>query len=655
VDRLDFELAIGSGDGTDFPVNVRSADAGEARGRFRLPFDPAERTTQLQQLEIALLSNTPGRRRMSTGESTVRGFGQSLFDALFIGEIRAAYDVARHEAIRQEAGLSIKLRFESAPLAALPWEFLYDARAGEYLCLSRTTPVVRYLEIAEPLRPLAVTTPLRILGVVASPSDLPSLDVANERGRLERALADLVARHLVELVWLEHPTWRELQRTLRTGPWHLFHFVGHGGFDAAAGEGVIVLLDDDGRADRVQAVNLGRLLGDHFPLRLAVLNACEGARGDDLDVFSSAAATLVRRGTPAVLAMQYEITDRAAIELAQAFYEAVADGLPVDSAITEARKAVCLAIPDTLEWGVPVLYTHAPDGVLFHIADTAPAPTPASLSPPPPTSVAPTREVADPATGEAEGSPGSAGTPAPATDAALESTAPPARGEPPPDRPRVEVAPSDRTGPSNHRRTIVLTAIAVAAVLLVGAVAFALLSRSSGSEQLGDQPVARHVATGGAKVAVAHDELSIALPADTDDRRGGVVLSCRPTGDFDLAASFRLEQWNTANQARLGLVSGGVAMVRLNDPGQGGGYAVVQGSFVRRVATDDVTGVLRLTRQGDIYTGSVVLGGSNQALSSRRGPTGAVPLELVAWEDDGVHEAVAATLTDVKLNAGACA
>src|SRR5690242_21472183 len=45
----------------------------------------------------------------------------------------------------------------------------------------------------------------------------------------------------------------------------------------------------------LSATQLGLLLADHRPLRLVVLNSCEGARGGKLDIFSSAAATLVRR------------------------------------------------------------------------------------------------------------------------------------------------------------------------------------------------------------------------------------------------------------------------------------------------------------------------------------------------------------------------
>src|SRR4029077_1438076 len=93
--------------------------------------------------------------------------------------------------------------------------------------------------------------------------------------------------------------------------------------------------------------------------------------GSDHDLFSSVAATLVRSGTPAVVAMQYEITDGAAKEFSRAFYEAVVDGSAVDVAMSEARKSVSVAINNTLEWGTPVLYMRAPDGTLFDVQPVA--------------------------------------------------------------------------------------------------------------------------------------------------------------------------------------------------------------------------------------------------------------------------------------------
>jgi hypothetical protein len=102
-------------------------------------------------------------------------------------------------------------------------------------------------------------------------------------------------------------------------------------------------------------------------LRLVLLNTCEGAKGGQHDLFSVTAATLAQRGIPAVLAMQYEITDRAAIECTRAFYEALAAGLPVDAAVAEARTAISVGVTNSLEWGIPVLYLRSPDGTLFHL------------------------------------------------------------------------------------------------------------------------------------------------------------------------------------------------------------------------------------------------------------------------------------------------
>jgi chorismate mutase len=77
-----------------------------------------------------------------------------------------------------------------------------------------------------------------------------------------------------------------------------------------------------------------------------------------------------------VVAMQYEITDTAAIEFSSAFYEALADSLPVDAAVTEARTAV--SMDSMLEWGTPVLYMHSPDGRVFDMFASSPRahPTP---------------------------------------------------------------------------------------------------------------------------------------------------------------------------------------------------------------------------------------------------------------------------------------
>jgi hypothetical protein len=251
---------------------------------------------------------------------------------------------------------------------------MYDDRQGEYLVLSQQTPIVRYLELPQTISSLTVEPPLRVLAMVTSPANLPPLDIRQEKQRIESAVAGLQRQGTLELTWLEGQGWRDLQRAMRQGPWHIYHFVGHGGFDEQTDEGLIALVGEEGKADLLTATQVGRLLANHASLRLVLLNACEGATGSSQDIFSSTASIIVRRGIPAVIAMQYEITDRAAIEFARSFYESLADGLPVDSAVAEARAAVSYSVTNTVEWGTPVLYMRAPDGILFHIVKQPPCP-----------------------------------------------------------------------------------------------------------------------------------------------------------------------------------------------------------------------------------------------------------------------------------------
>ncbi len=137
---------------------------------------------------------------------------------------------------------------------------------------------------------------------------------------------------------------------------------------------MIAFATEEGTTRLLSATQVGNLLADHSPLRLVVLNACQGATSDTSDLFSSTAATLARRGIPAVLAMQEEITDRSALELTRSFYEALADGLPVDAAVADARQAINFEGNNSLEWGTPVLFLCTPTGLLFDLTEQSPPP-----------------------------------------------------------------------------------------------------------------------------------------------------------------------------------------------------------------------------------------------------------------------------------------
>jgi DNA-binding beta-propeller fold protein YncE len=393
----DFEIEIDAAR-AGYRVSARSAAGESASVPVPFPFDDHGLENQLRMLELALLrSSSTTRRLTSQQELPVQEFGRKLFDFVFPPELRALLVASRQRAVQEGESLRVRLRVDPPELAALPWEFIYDPSRDDYLCLS--APLVRYIDVLEPRRPMTVTPPLRILAMIAQPGELDPLDVERERRRLTEAVAGLQAAGRVELHWVRDQTWWDLQAALDEGDRHVFHFIGHGAFDARIGEGVLGLTAEDGRVHRLAASDLGLMLEANRSLRLVVLNSCDTARASAVDRFSSTAAVLMRRGVPAVVAMQYEITDTAAIAFARGFYNALAVRLPVDEAVTRARRAIKFSRPHTLEWATPVLYLRAPTGELFDLAepdaDTGPqhappgkASGPVRTSPDPPSAAA---------------------------------------------------------------------------------------------------------------------------------------------------------------------------------------------------------------------------------------------------------------------------
>jgi hypothetical protein len=362
---LDFDLLIRRAD-SRYRAEVLFSPEGEATADFAAPFSDLE----LQNFILRLGRPRRGTRRIGSPEmETARDLGRRLYDAVISGDVRACWRSSARTAERQNAGLRLRLRIVDAPkLNDIPWEYLYDSSLSRFLSLSEYTPLVRYLDIPERIRPLPVDGPLAIVVMISSPNDpdYASLGVEDEWCRLNSALAGLIDSGQVRLERVPDPTLSALQRELRRGQYHILHFIGHGGFDRQTQSGVLVLPDQVGKARLVAADHLATILHDHRSLRLVVLNACEGSRSSPEDPFSGVAQTLVQQGIPAVIAMQFEITDKAAIKFAEEFYSATADGYPVDAALAAARKAI-FAQGNDIEWGTPVLYLRAPDGQLFSV------------------------------------------------------------------------------------------------------------------------------------------------------------------------------------------------------------------------------------------------------------------------------------------------
>ena len=383
LDFLDFDLLLERAV-RGFRAHVLNSPVGQAESEFKMPFSEME-------LEVFFLRMSQSRgltRRAEKKDSgPTRELGGKLFEAVFTEDVLSCLRSSIDEADRQGKGLRIRLRFSGTPqLANLPWEYLYNSKQKKFVSLSRSTPVVRYIELPERIKPLAVTPPLRVLVMISSPTDYPELEVEQEWTKLREAVGDLEARGLIVLERLPDATLSSLQhrlrQRLRQDEYHIFHFIGHGSFEDD--DGVLILETPTKRGHRVSGCDLGTILHDHRSLRMSILNACEGARASGTDPFSGVAQSLVLQGIPAVIAMQFEISDQAAISLAHEFYGAVADGYPVDAALAEARKAV-FAECNAVEWGTPVLYLRAPDGRIFDVTPSSSPPRAAEKERPPST------------------------------------------------------------------------------------------------------------------------------------------------------------------------------------------------------------------------------------------------------------------------------
>lgn len=339
---------------------IASSPRGDAPGEFHIPFADLD----LENFVLRVGRPRRGVRRLDSPEmETAKTFGGKLFDALFSGDVRDLYHAASAEADSAGRGLRVTLRLTQAPdLSNIPWEYLCEE--GRFLSVSERTPIVRYLDLKKAHTPLTIAAPLRILGMVSSPSDVVELNVEEEKRRLDQSLKALVTEGQLEVVWLEQATLGALLKAVERYDFHVFHYIGHGAFDEREGDGVLLLEDGRGRGMPVTGMKLGQLLADERTLRLAVLNACEGARTDREDPFAGVAASLVSCEIPSVVAMQFEITDEAAILFAAGLYGALARGSPVDAALASARKAIWADYND-IEWGTPVLFMRVPDGQIF--------------------------------------------------------------------------------------------------------------------------------------------------------------------------------------------------------------------------------------------------------------------------------------------------
>lgn len=370
----DFVIRIASGAGGTHPVFVKTP-MGTAETTLRLPYDGRH----LPEIAAAVRRRGAGTARTftpspvlsSAGALDAVSVGVTLFGALFKDPVRSLLETSLAR-LPRTADAGLRIRFEMnldgpgmRDVASLPWE-LMRATAGEApLAVSTRTPVVRVPDVERPPEPPPFEPPLRVLVITSNPRDTAPLALADEEARIRQTWGAL-DEVSVEFV---APHVSAINDACVRQNFHVIHYMGHGGFDPASGRGVLYLERPDGTADAVGADQLRAMLGDEaVNLRLVFLNACQTAMSTgkaELDPFAGVAAMLIDLGVPAVIAMQFPVTDGAAATFADTFYRRIAQGLPIDAAAAGARLELYSKGETGAEWATPVLFMRSGTGLLL--------------------------------------------------------------------------------------------------------------------------------------------------------------------------------------------------------------------------------------------------------------------------------------------------
>jgi len=297
----------------------------------------------------------------------LRDFGERLFTTILPPQMENTLVNCLGEANSLGKSLRIHIDLTRAPgLAVVPWEALFRRVSDDFLGIDDRTPIVRRLPAntsRPPLKPLDGT--IRLLIIIAVPrKDLDAgMEIANLQATVRNAAARSDVRIEVEV--LTGATRGALEAMLERFRPDIIHFIGHGGFAPSPtpghpGSGHIFLIrEDDANAyDRVDSDDFRDIVAAVRPL-LVVLNTCEGGTADAVDRYGGTAQNLIRRAIPYVVAMQFPISDTAALAFSRYFYERLFEGGSVDAAVTRGRAAIRNR-PDEetqVELITPVLYT----------------------------------------------------------------------------------------------------------------------------------------------------------------------------------------------------------------------------------------------------------------------------------------------------------
>lgn len=340
--HLEYHLTV-QGDGL-----VRAAFQGAGR--------QDQRTDQLDMSQLTHLEGLLPDVQQQAGQTRhkLMRLGTYLYQMLFTGQVRGHFAEIVWPLLSPTTTLTISLAFQASDskrisqAAALPWEFLYYPQGnGTFLATdSRCRFVRRWQETWPQPDLLPEQSHLRVLLAHLQPEDASPVSLV----RIGNVLQELGEerggkRPLIPLI-LSNPTPIALADNLNNIRPHILHLLLHGRFSEDGTR--FGFVDGAGQTRWYGDRSLAALFSTHRP-QLVILQACAGGQLSALRSFANGAAWLVREAIPAVVAMQYPITNEVGWEFTEQLYKALADGQNVATAVQRGRQHLAhydLSLPD---------------------------------------------------------------------------------------------------------------------------------------------------------------------------------------------------------------------------------------------------------------------------------------------------------------------
>ena len=335
----------------------------------------------------------------------LRQVGEKVWTSILPAEAAAAYAASRqlvythrHSSVgMSQQGLRFVVVMQGqekaldrsvASLSELPVEAIYDP-VNRHLATNVGTPISRSFQWEPDRTAERVILPLRVLVAIASPSDKPRANIAEEQTAIQAAVQTLTDKRDLEIKFLPQATRSDVHRELSRHSYHIFHFIGHGGFDATVMDNRVTrrphlcfVRKGSTQSDPTGADTLSIML-TNSSVRLVVITACSSAAPSSVSTsfldagplgvgaFDGIAQSIVAgtSGVTAAVAMQLDLEDIAAPHFSGVFYEnLMRPGMALDEVVARARQELAVLLDvGHRAWVAPVVYWRCQGGKVFDI------------------------------------------------------------------------------------------------------------------------------------------------------------------------------------------------------------------------------------------------------------------------------------------------